>query len=75
MPSFVANAVDKAKSFWGRINMSQRLLVGGIAAALIIAFFIMIMALNRTEMAALYSNLGMEDANRVIKSLDAQKTK
>ncbi|MDR2825653.1 MAG: flagellar M-ring protein FliF [Deltaproteobacteria bacterium] len=73
MPNFFSSVVDKSKKFWGKINFSQRLLVGGIAVALIAAFFVMVLALNSVEMSPLYSNLTAEDANKIIKSLDAQK--
>lgn len=75
MAEFLTQATGKIKAFWSRISFSQRVVVGVIATALIGAFFLMMLLLNRTEMTALYSNLNPEDANRVIQALEAEKVK
>ncbi len=73
MPSFITTAVDKMQSFWRRISMSQRLLIGVLAAFTIASFFALVLWLNTPEYQVLYANLGPEDAGRVVKSLEAQK--
>lgn len=73
MPNALHQFVDRVKGFWLRISGSQRLLVAGIALAVIVAFFALLMLMNRTEYQTLYSNLGAEDASRVLKTLEGQK--
>lgn len=73
MPNALHQFVDRVKGFWFRISGSQRLLVAGIALAVIVAFFALLMLMNRTEYQTLYSNLGAEDASRVLKTLEGQK--
>jgi flagellar M-ring protein FliF len=73
MPAFVSTVLDKSRKFWTKITFSQRILVGGIATFLIVVFFALVLALNSVEMVPLYSNLGAEDANKIIKSLESQK--
>lgn len=75
MPPFIAQTMDRAKSFWSRISFPQRLLVAGIAVGLVAVFFVMIAYLNRTPMGKLYSNLSPEDANRVVQTLEGEKVK
>ena len=75
MATIFGQAFSRIKDFWGRINLSQRLIVAGMAALLVTVFFIMILAMNRSNMQSLYTNLSAEDANRVVKTLQAQKIK
>lgn len=75
MPNTLKQFADRVKDFWSRITASQRLLVGGIALVVVAAFFALMLMMNSTEFQTLYSNLGPEDASRVVKSLDAQKIK
>ncbi len=73
MSAFSA-AFERIKGFWSAITLSQRVLISALAAVLIAAFFGLVVWLNTPEYQVLYANLGPEDANRVVKSLEAQKT-
>ncbi|MCL1889707.1 MAG: flagellar M-ring protein FliF [Desulfovibrionaceae bacterium] len=73
MANVFNQVADRVKDFWGRINFSQRMMVAGISLTVTAAFFIMLYVMNQTPYQPLYTNLNPEDANRVIKSLDAQK--
>lgn len=73
MPNALHQFIDRVKGFWLRISGSQRLLVAGIALAVVVAFFSLLMLMNRTEYQTLYSNLAAEDASRVLKTLEGQK--
>ena len=66
-------ALDRAKAFWSAISLSQRVLVSSLAVLLVAAFFGMVVWMNTQEFQVLYSNLGPEDASRVVKALETQK--
>ncbi len=68
-------SIERIKSFWGHISFSQRMLIGILAALLTASFFALIVWLNTPDYQPLFTNLGAEDASRVIKTLDAQKEK
>ncbi len=73
MAAIFANAANQIKMFWASISMSQRVLVATLATVMVAVFIGLIVWLSRPEFGALYTNLNPEDANRVIKNLDAQK--
>ncbi len=75
MSQAVQQVMDRVKGFWKRISFSQRVMVGTMAAITIAVFFVMIFMMNQISYQTLYSNLSAEDANRVVKNLDAQKIK
>ena len=73
MAAIFATASNHIRNFWSSINMSQRVFIG-VLATLVIAIFIgLIVWFARPEYGTLYSNLTSEDADRIVKSLDAQK--
>lgn len=65
--------LDKAKNFWGRTNISQRILIGTLSAAVIVTFFLLIFWLNQPDMKVLYSRLFPEDAATVVGLLQKEK--
>ncbi len=73
MSSFLSDAVEKSKMFWTQISLSQRVFIGGLALAVIGVFFALIFWINQPDYRVLYSNLSLEDANRVVKVLDNDK--
>lgn len=73
MPNALNQFVDLVKGFWSHISTSQRILVGAIALVVIAGFFTLMLLMNRVEYQTLYSNLAAEDANRVVKTLEARK--
>ena len=73
MNDILNNALNIAKEFWGKITFTQRVFMGG-AALVVIAMFIGLMFwLNQTEFDVLYANIGKEDANRVIQTLEKEQ--
>jgi flagellar M-ring protein FliF len=73
MPPFLQNTLNKATDFWTNKSMAQRILLGGLLASLLIAFFVMIFWMNRTDFKVLYSGLYQEDAASVIDYLQQEK--
>ncbi len=73
MSPILSTAADRIRGFWSGISMSQRVLVAGIATVAVAAFIGLVVWLGQPEYAPLYTNLGAEDANRVIKALNNQK--
>ena len=73
MPPFLQNTLNKATDFWTNKSMAQRILLGGLLASLLIAFFVMIFWMNRTDYKVLYSGLYQEDAASVIDYLQKEK--
>ncbi len=73
MPNFINTAVGKVTSFWGGISRTQRIFVAAVAVVVLIGFFGFIFWLNRPNYGILYTNLGPEDANRVVTLLQADK--
>lgn len=73
MSPLLNDAVDKSKAFWGQISLSQRVFIGGLSLAVIGIFFGLILWMNQPDYKVLYSNLSLEDADRVVKLIDAEK--
>jgi flagellar M-ring protein FliF len=67
------DAVDRTKNFWSSITLSQRVFIGGLAFTVLGVFFALLFWLNRPDMQLLYANLALEDANRIVKVLQAEK--
>lgn len=73
MSPMLNDAVDRTKNFWSSITLSQRVFIGGLALTVIGVFFALLFWLNRPDMQLLYANLALEDANRIVKVLQAEK--
>lgn len=73
MPSAFSGVLDNVKGLWGRTSVSQRMLIVGLSAAVIVTFFLLIYWLNRPDYKVLYSRLFPEDASTVVKMLQAEK--
>lgn len=56
------------------LSPGKRLLVGGVVAACVLAFALLIMLANRTEYRPLFTNLASEDAGEIVKKLKEAKT-
>jgi flagellar M-ring protein FliF len=69
MPPFLQQAWNHLQGFWTHRTQSQRVLIAGLAAALVLTFVLMIYWLNQPDMRVLYSNLFPEDASRVVEML------
>jgi flagellar M-ring protein FliF len=73
MPSIFTDYFTKLRTLWSRTNVTQRVFIAGLAAAVIIAFLVMVLWLNRPDYAVLYSNLYPEDASKIVESLKSEK--
>lgn len=72
MPSVFAAAFERIRDFWSGISLTQRMFIGGLSVVLTAAFIFTLVWLSRPDFNTLYANLTPEDANRVLKSLEAQ---
>ncbi|EGB14299.1 flagellar M-ring protein FliF [Pseudodesulfovibrio mercurii] len=73
MPPFVAEYWSKMQGIWADRTVSQRILIGGLTAAVVISFALMIYWMNKPDYRVLMTNLYPEDASRVVGMLQAQK--
>ncbi|WP_272700396.1 flagellar basal-body MS-ring/collar protein FliF [Desulfovibrio sp. Fe33] len=73
MPPFVAEYWSKAQGLWADRTASQRILIGGLAAAVIVSFALMIYWMNKPDYRVLMTNLYPEDASRIVALLQGQK--
>jgi flagellar M-ring protein FliF len=73
MPPFVAEYWSKAQGLWADRTASQRILIGGLAAAVIVSFALMIYWMNKPDYRVLMTNLYPEDASRIVAMLQGQK--
>ena len=73
MPPFLKETFGQVKNFWGGMNLSQRILIAGLAVSAIVVFFVLIFWLNQPNYKVLYSRLYKEDAATVVKTLQADK--
>ncbi|EMG37758.1 flagellar basal-body MS-ring/collar protein FliF [Desulfocurvibacter africanus] len=73
MPPFLQDSLNKLTAFWSDRSMAQRVMIGGLAASLVVIFLLLIIWLNQPDYKILYSNLPPEDAGRVAEQLKKQK--
>ena len=73
MAALFATAGNYVRNFWSGISMSQRVFIAGLATLTVAVFIALVIWLGQAEYSVLYANLNPEDANRVIKTLSAQK--
>lgn len=73
MPPSVSELWSQVSDFWTDRTMSQRVLIAGLTASVILAFVLMIYWMNRPDYKVLMTNLYPEDANRVVSLLQAEK--
>jgi flagellar M-ring protein FliF len=73
MPQILTEFLERAKIFWSRTTMSQRVLVGGLSISMVGTFFFLIVWLNQPDWKVLYSRMQKEDASAVVKKLNAEK--
>jgi flagellar M-ring protein FliF len=74
MPPFLSQTFEKLIQYWSNRSAAQRILLGGLAGSMAIAFLVMVYFLNQSEMRVLYTNMAPEDASRVVELLKASKT-
>ncbi len=73
MPNFVTEYLNKFQGFWSDRTVSQRIMIGGLATTVVVAFILMVFWLNQTEYRVLYTKLYAEDASRVVSILQSTK--
>lgn len=73
MPEFATNLMNNSKAFFGKMGVWQRVaLASGVVLVLAAIIGFSVWA-TRPDYKVLYTNLGPEDANRVVKALQADK--
>ncbi len=75
MPAFILNLMNKCKDFWTNASKVKKITLAGVATMVMACAVGLSIYMNRTEYKVLYSNLGPEDANAVVKSLQAEKVR
>ena len=65
--------VEKAKGFWGKRSLRQRLVIGGVSVAVLATLLALMLWINKPEYKVLFTNLTAEDANRVVTMLQNEK--
>jgi len=73
MPPAIAKYWETITRFWSDRTIAQRVLMGGLAVSVVVAFLVMLHFLNQVEYRVLYSRLSQEDAARVTQQLTASK--
>lgn len=73
MPAFMSNLVDSLRNFWNKLSLMQRIALAATAVVLLALVIGLSVWASRPEYKVLYSNLGPEDANVVVSSLQADK--
>ena len=71
-PAF-ANILTRFRNFWSGISLSQKIFLSGLTLVAVGIFFGLIYYLNRPDYRVLYSNLSLEDANRIVSILQNEK--
>ena len=67
-----SNIINKAKSFFSKLNTVQRIMLIGAPLALIIALMTILFITNDKQMGVLFSGLEPPDAAKIVESLKAQ---
>ncbi len=73
MPPFLENLKVKVLQIWSDSSVSQRIMVGGLAATMVLIFFLLMYWIGRPDYAVLYDRLTPEDASRVSTILQTGK--
>ena len=73
MNEMFARYKEMVSSLFQRLTMQQRIFIGATAFVLVMGFVGFILWVNSTDYRILYSNLGPEDANRIVQTLQAEK--
>jgi flagellar M-ring protein FliF len=70
MPPAITQFFSRFKNFWLNRTMAQRVLLGGLAVTVVVAFIMMMLWFSKADYKVLYSNLYAQDANRVVQMLE-----
>lgn len=69
----IAEYLDKGKALWTGRSVPQQVLIGGLAAVMLVAFVVGLVLLNKPDFKVLYSKLSPEDAAKVVNMLKSTK--
>ncbi|HOV98546.1 MAG TPA: flagellar basal-body MS-ring/collar protein FliF [Bacteroidota bacterium] len=67
------NAVTQISRFFKKLTTSQKILFGAVIAGALIGIIVLVGVLNRPTFGVLYSNLGTEDAGKIVQVLKERK--
>lgn len=73
MPPVLQNIIDRAKGWFGQLATWQKAVFAGAIVVLLAAIVAVAIVASTPEYKVLYSNLGPEDANRIVKALQTDK--
>ncbi|MCX8054922.1 MAG: flagellar basal-body MS-ring/collar protein FliF [Ignavibacteria bacterium] len=63
---------EQVKTFYKRLSLVQKLIIGGVVAGLILGTVLLLSSSKPVEMGVLYSNLEPSDAAKIVESLKAK---
>ncbi len=69
MHPIVEKNIEKAKNFWGKFTLNQKIMIGAGFAFVVAVLTIFTICATRPNFQTLYTNLSAEDANRVVNIL------
>ncbi|MDO9630315.1 MAG: flagellar M-ring protein FliF, partial [Humidesulfovibrio sp.] len=69
----VMEYLDKAKNVWTGRSLPQQVIIGGLTVALLAAFVVGIIIMNKPDYRVLYSKLSPEDASKIVTMLKSTK--
>ena len=69
MHPIVEKNIEKAKNFWGKFTLNQKIMIGAGFAFVVAVLTIFTIWATRPNFQTLYTNLSAEDANRVVNIL------
>lgn len=64
---------ERIKELWANFTVTQRIILAGVTVLVLASFIGLTIWFNRPDYKLLYSNLSAEDANKVVKILQADK--
>ena len=73
MPAVISQFIQRAKEMWGNFSLTQRMIIAGVTVLVVAGFIALTIWFNRPDYRLLYSNLSPEDANKIVKILQADK--
>ena len=73
MPPALSQFIERAKELWANFSLTQRMIIVGVTVLVVAGFIGLTIWFNRPDYRLLYSNLSPEDANKIVKMLQADK--
>ncbi|MBQ9537385.1 MAG: flagellar M-ring protein FliF [Desulfovibrionaceae bacterium] len=73
MPQILKKVLEKVTNFWGRLSKVQRVIFAAALTAFLATFIGLMVWMAKPEYKILYTNLGPEDASKIVKALQTDK--